>query len=100
MSSIGIVVRADQGIETLGREWVPAPLGSRREVESAVTELILCAEHLRLTADIEDSEDSHDPRAISFSGIWGDQERVALKTLCERLKACFYDAEMGDFIEL
>jgi len=100
MSSIGIVVRADQNAETLGHDWVPAPLGSRREVESVLAELMFDARHLMLTANIESPEESEDPRTISFSGVWGEQEQAVLRQLCSRLDARFFDAETGNFVVL
>jgi hypothetical protein len=100
MGSIEIVVRADEDVEALDRDWIPVPLGPRPVVEGLVAELLSNAGHLRLTADIEGPEESADPRAISFSGVWGDEERAVLRQICSRLGARFYDAEECDFITL
>ncbi len=100
MGSIGIVVRADRDAETLGNDWVPPPLGPRQVVEDLVTEVMEVAVGLRLTANVESVAESPDPRAITFSGVWGDEERVVLRQICSRLEARFYDAEECGFIEL
>lgn len=72
MSSIGVVVRADEDVEALGHDWVPVPLGPRLVVESMVAELMSGAKHLMLTANVEGPDESRDPRAITFSGVWGE----------------------------
>jgi hypothetical protein len=100
MSSIGIVVRADKDVDALERDWVPVPFGPRQVVEAVVAELMSNAGHLRLMANIEGPEESPDPRSISFSGVWGDEERAVLRRICSRLNARFYDAEECDFISL
>jgi hypothetical protein len=100
MSSIGVVVRAGENVEALGRDWVPVPLGPRLVVESMVAELMSGAEHLMLTANIEGPDESRDPRAITFSGVWGDEERAVLRQLCSRLGARFFDAETDGFVAL
>jgi hypothetical protein len=100
MSSIGVLVRADGIVGPLSKDWVPVPLGQRQAVESIVAELISGAGHLMLKANIEGPEDSLDPRAITVSGVWGDEERAVLRQLCSRLGARFYAAETGEFEEL
>ncbi|MFC5740811.1 hypothetical protein [Dyella tabacisoli] len=100
MSSIGIIVRADANAGSLSQDWMPAPLGQRQVVESIVAELMSGTEHLMLTANIEGPEESADPRAITVSGVWGDEERAVLRQLCNRLSARFYVAETGEFEEL
>ena len=100
MSGIGIIVRADKNLEALDSAWVPVPLGPRGEVERVVAELLADAEHLMLMTNIESSRESDDPRAISVSGVWGDQERAVLRQLCSRFGARFYDAEVGEFVAL
>lgn len=100
MSSIGIVVRANKSVESLGHDWVPEPLGPRPEVEALLAEFMANADHLMLTANIEGRHESEDPRSITFSGVWGVEERAVLKQLCSQLDARFYDAEAGNFVAL
>lgn len=100
MSSMGVIVRADANAGSLGQDWVPVPLGPRQAVESLVAELLSGAEHLMLTVNVEGPEESLDPRAITVSGVWGDEERAVVKQLCRRLGARLYVAETGEFEEL
>ncbi|WP_266160739.1 hypothetical protein [Dyella silvatica] len=100
MSSVGIIVRADVSVVSLGKDWVPVTLGARQAVETLVTELLSGSGHLMLTANIEGLEESLDPRTVTVNGVWGDEERAVLRQLCSRLGARFYVAETGDFEEL
>ena len=93
-------MRAAEQAEDLGHDWVPVPLGPRLVVEDTVAELLSGAKHLMLSANIEGPDESDDPRAITISGVWGDEERAVLRELCKRLSARFYDAEMGSFVAL
>lgn len=97
MSSIGVIVRADANVGSLSQDWVPVPLGTRRVVESVVAEIVSGTGHLLLTVNIEGPEESTDPRAITVSGVWGEEERSVLRQLCSRLGARFYSAETGEF---
>jgi len=55
---------------------------------------------LSLSFRVEGPQESEDPRAISVSGHWGVEESAVIRHLCQSLKARFYDASAGDFIEL
>jgi hypothetical protein len=100
MVSIGVIVRADANVESLGQEWVPVPLGLRSAVESVFAEVMSGAAHLLLTANIEGLDESPNPRVIVVTGVWGEEERDVLGRLCSRLGARFYDPETGDFVSL
>ena len=53
-----------------------------------------------LTINVESEDDCADPRIISVSGVWGETEMKAIKSICSSLDARFYDAELADFIKL
>jgi hypothetical protein len=40
------------------------------------------------------------PITISVVGVWGEDEKAALKHLCDLLVAHLYDSEAGDFVDL
>jgi hypothetical protein len=100
MSSIALIIRADQPIEAFPSDWVPQSLGCRDEVLAAIERCVPHDPSLALILRVEDVEESAEPRTISVSGVWGARECEVLKKLCEELAARFYDAEAGDFIDL
>ena len=101
MSSIGIVLRADGALESLGSDWTPVPLGTRAEVQAVVSRYFPKGDaSLALRLSVESPDKSEHPRTITASGTWGDRERLVLKSICEALAARFYDSEEGDFIDL
>ena len=100
MSNIGIIVRANQEVAQLGRDWVPQPLGSRADVLALVQRFVPAGNASWLHVQVESAEESENPRTISVSGSWGPQEAAALKQLCAALGARFYDAAAGQFVEL
>ena len=100
MGSIAIIVRAEAGLEELGENWVPLPLGERHSIESIVKDVISTeSDQLLLSLEIEGPDESDLPRSITASGVWGAEERRVLRSLCQRLSARLYDAESGGFIE-
>jgi hypothetical protein len=96
MSSIGLIFRCDCEADEMASNFVPRPLGSRNEVLSAISELTDPTLSLRMT--VEEESESPEPRTISVSGTWADQEMSVIRRLCDRLKARFYDAETCDFL--
>jgi hypothetical protein len=100
MGNVGIIVRAEGGIGGLAADWTPPTLGARAEVENAVASLFVEANRLMLRLLVESRELSEDPRCISVSGSWGNEELKLLKTLCDRFGAKMYDAAEGEFLDL
>ena len=101
MASIGIIVRADRAAESLPRDWVPEPLGSRSGVLAAIAECVPADDGtLALRLCVEDVSESEGPRSISVSGVWGERESAVLRELCRKLDARFYDSEEAEFIDL
>lgn len=101
MSSIGLIFREYRDLESLPEDWVPQPLGSRQFVGQTLAECL--AREVRsfnLSFRIEAVEESDEPRTISVSGVFVEDELVLIKCLCEKLDARFYDAESGDFVEI
>ncbi len=100
MASIGIIVRADRAVESLPRDWVPEPLGSRSGVLAAIAECVPADDQtLALRLRVEDSSESEGPRSIAVSGVLGERESAVLGELCRRLGARFYEAEEAELIE-
>lgn len=101
MSSIGIVLRADGALDSLGSEWTPEPLGSRADVEAVVSRYLSEDDgSLALRLSVEPAEKGDRPRTITATGVWGERERHVLKSICDALAARFYDSEEGDFVDL
>lgn len=102
MSSIGMIFKADRQIHTLPADWVPCPLGPRNFVEQVVSAAMQTAqgEISTLCVNVENEGECAYPRVISISGVWGETEMKAIKSICSLLDARFYDAELADFIEL
>jgi hypothetical protein len=102
MSSIGMIFKADSQVHTLPVNWIPSPLGPRGFVEQVVSAAIQTAqgETSTLTINVENEDECADPRIISVSGVWGENEMKAIRSICSSLDARFYDAELADFIEL
>lgn len=102
MSSVGIIFKEARQLDTLPKDWIPAPLGTRLKVSEIVEGIMRTAPpgSLALTVTVESEEDSLEPRTISVSGVWGDAEMGVIRALCLALGARFYDAETADFIEL
>jgi hypothetical protein len=101
MGSLGIIFKAQRGMDTLPADWVPVALGPRPLVERIVERLMLVAAAstplLAIHLAIDDA-DGQDPRTISVSGVWGKAEMETIEAICDALDARFYDAEMGGFI--
>lgn len=102
MSSVGIIFREARQLDTLPKDWIPEPLGTRQKVSEIVEGIMRAVPsgRLALTVTVESEEDSLEPRTISVSGVWGDAEMGVIRALCLALEARFYDAETADFIEL
>jgi hypothetical protein len=101
MSSIALIVRADRELESLPFDWIPQSLGSREVVLSAIEKCVpKGGAQLALILTVEDDEGFPEPRTIAATGVWGSNERIVIKELCDLLDARFYDAESGDFIDL
>jgi predicted alpha/beta-fold hydrolase len=102
MSSIGMIFKADSQVDTLPVDWVPRPLGTRAFVEQVVSAAMKTAQGdtSTLTIDFENEDACSDPRIISVSGVWGETEMKAIRSICNSLDARFYDAELADFIAL
>ena len=101
MSRVGILFREARPLDTLPKDWIPAPLGTRLKVSEIVSGIMRTASpgSLALTVTVESEEDSLEPRTISVSGVLGDAEMAVIRALCLALEARFYDAETADFIE-
>ncbi len=102
MSSIGMIFKVDSQVHTLPNDWVPSPLGARDFVEQVIDAAMQTAqcETFTLTINVENEDECEDPRIISVSGVWGETEMQAIRSICSSLDARFYDAELADFIEL
>ncbi|MFC0350366.1 hypothetical protein [Undibacterium danionis] len=101
MSSIGLIFREDRELSALPEDWIPESLGSRLSVAQALEEcLTLAKKPLSLSLRLEGKEESEEPRTISVSGVWGENELALIKSVCERLSARFDDAESGEFVEI
>jgi hypothetical protein len=105
MSSIAVIVRADEPIASLARDWVPEPLGEREAVVAAIQELSppgvvvdgrISLAHLALELAIEAGPA---PRSITVSGTWGEAELGYLNRLCRRLRARCFDSELCEYID-
>jgi hypothetical protein len=57
-------------------------------------------EFFTLTVNVENEDGYTNPRIISVSGVWGETEMKVIRLICSSIDACFYDAELADFIEL
>ena len=107
MSSIGIIVRAESDVDTLPRDWIPEPLGTRDAVMAviqlnapgAVGDLRLSLQALSLNLELE-IDAGPLPKSITVSGVWGPKEPLFVGALCKRLGARFYDSEMSEFIKV
>jgi len=102
MSGVGIIFKEVCQLDSLPKDWIPAPLGTRPKVSEIVEGIMgtVPPGSLAITVTVESEEDSLEPRTISVSGVWGDAEMVVIRALCLALEARFYDAEIADFIEL
>lgn len=102
MSSIGMIFKADSLVDALPTGWVPCTLGPRGLVEQVVDAAVqtVQGEISTLTINVESEDDCADPRIISVSGVWGETEMKAIRSICGSLDARFYDAELADFVDL
>jgi len=102
MSSIGLIFRESGQLDTVPNDWIPEPLGVRSNVTEIVEGILRAVplDSLALTVTVESEDENADPRTISVSGVWQDDERSVIRALCLALDAKFYDAEAADFIEL
>lgn len=102
MSSIGMIFKADSQIHTLPMAWIPCSLGPRGFVEQIVSAAMRKARGCTstLTLNVENEDECVNPRIISVSGVWGQTEMKAIRSICSSLDARFYDAELADFIAL
>lgn len=106
MSRIAVIVKAEQDVVDLPKDWMPVPLGSRDEVTMIINRVAaievkndmdrisLHGNDLSLELEIDEGPE---PRSITVSGSFGDNELELLKTLCHSLSARLYDAESGSF---
>ena len=100
VSSIGLILRADDPLQKLPMGWQPEALASRQKVEQVLWTILGC----RVVSNKLDFEDSlelkldEEPiRCISVSGVFGPREMELIQRICTALSARFYDAEVGDF---
>ncbi|MGX9698530.1 hypothetical protein ACWYXK_16200 [Janthinobacterium lividum] len=102
MSSIGLIFRESRQLDTVPNDWIPEPLGVRSNVTEIVDGIlrVVPLDSLALTVTVESEDENSDPRTISVSGVWGDDEMSVIRALCLALDAKFYDAEAADFVEL
>jgi hypothetical protein len=100
MSSIGLIFKADNEMDKLLPDWVPSPLGARNEVLAAIEDCLSIHGNNKLALDFSVDDENAEPITISVVGVWGDDEKAALKHLCDLLVAHFYDSEAGDFVDL
>ncbi len=102
MSSTGLIFRADGQVGALPTDFVPGPLGPRDFVEQVVDVAMqtMSGEVPALTINVESEDECAVPRVISVSGVWGETEMKAIRSICSALDARFYDAETADFVEL
>jgi hypothetical protein len=100
MSSIGLIFIEKRELSTLPKDWVPVPLGPRKLVNDVVAKALPSLHSLALSLTVESEEENADPRTISVSGVWGEEEMKIIDSICAALDARFYDAESGKFIEL
>ena len=101
MSSIGMIFKADSQGNALPMEWVLCPLGPRDFVEQVVDAIQTGqGETSTLTINVESEDECANPRIISVSGVWGETEMKAIRSICSSLDARFYDAELAEFVEL
>ncbi len=99
MSSIGLIFKADNKMVELSPDWVPPPLGTRKEVLWAL-ERCRPIYNNNLALSFSMDNDNAEPITISVVGVWGEEERAVLKDLCDLLAARFYESEAGDFVDL
>lgn len=76
-------------------DWVPETLGTRAEVDLVLADVLSQFTKLDVRCLVEDAHESPDPRAITVSGHFGPSETAAIKQLCSRFGAVFFDAENG-----
>lgn len=104
MSSIGLLFIAVSDAEDLPADFVPRSLGSFEQVVAAIercTGRTVTGNQVDLTPRflLLDLEDRDEPRVVTATGVWGDDEREVIRCLCNSLGARFYDSEEEEFIE-
>lgn len=88
-------------MDTLPKDWIPAPLGTRLSVSETVQGVMRTSPPgLALTVTVEAEEDSSESKTRSVLGVLGEAEMGVILALCLALAARFYDAETADFIKL
>ena len=100
MSGIGMIFKAENQVNALPTDWVPCPLGPRDFVEQVVYSAMQTGqgETSTLEINVESEDECAEPRIISVSGVWGETEMNAIRSICSSLNARFYDAELADFV--
>lgn len=103
---IGVICKAQEGMEGLAKDWVPEAF-SEFELKTVFYNVLGCElkeESFNYEAgDILihfTLEGLPAPQAISFSCARSPENQKLIETIAQALRAKVYDSETGDFLEV
>ena len=103
---IGMIVKTDQQIDELTKDWVPDGFDVQKLLGAFINVLGYSPTTEEFCHDQDDNlmyftvDNLEQPRAITFSCSAGGTEAVLINSLAADLKAKIYDIEMNKFVQL
>ena len=103
---IGIILRTENGIENMGKEWIPDPINTD-DLNSALAEALgFLPKNERFTYDQGSClihftiDDGNPPRSITFNCTPNKTNSAIINSIASKLSAKIYDSEACDFVSL
>jgi hypothetical protein len=104
---IGLILKTDESLDGLGKDWVPKPIGEISSIYNAFEKVLgFIPESNEFCYDQKGCliyftiENDEFPKSISVNYGSGDKELSTIKELCSVLGTKFYDSEACDFVNL